>query len=379
MKHLHIVIFTLLLWSCKQSPALQKVNNHLVKIVLDTEEPLTEKDTIFLAGNAPTLGFWNPKGLPMTRRAETRWEQTFAVSDSNRHLEFKFTLGSFDREAVSNKGVIPGNSILEVARDTELYFVIEDFKNPMSPLMLSSGKAEFHLFHPDHGLADRKVTVWLPDGYSSSSTIKYPVIYVHDGQNQFDSTRTFNHQEWKLDETIHTLAIQKKITAPIVVAIDNTAARTQEYGSVIKVSPYADFIINQVKPWVDSTYHTFSDRQHTATMGSSMGGLIALNLVWYHDDVFSKAACLSPAFKIDQFDILKEIKKYEGPKKSISLYVDDGTEGLESKLRPGIEETVQYLKSKGYPVNYQIVEGAEHNEAAWSKRVYKPLIMFFGK
>ncbi|MEP7324130.1 MAG: alpha/beta hydrolase-fold protein [Saprospiraceae bacterium] len=379
MKHLHIIIFTLLLWSCKQSSTLPKSNDHLVKIVLDTEEPLAETDTIFLAGNIPALGFWYPKGLAMKKRSETRWEQTFPVSDSSRHLEFKFTLGSFDREAISNKGKIPGNSILEVARDTEVYFVIEDFKNPMAPLMLSSGTADFRIFHPNNGLADRKITVWLPEGYRKDATTKYPVIYVHDGQNQFDSTKTFNHQEWKLDETIHSLSMQGKISTPIVVAIDNTSARTQEYGSVIKESPYADFIIKQVKPWVDSAYHTLSDRKHTATMGSSMGGLIALNLAWYHDDTFSGAACLSPAFKIDQFDILKEIKKYDGPKKNINLYVDDGTEGLEAKLRPGIDETVQYLKTKGYQINYQIAQGAEHNEAAWAKRIDKPLIQFFGK
>lgn len=350
----------------------------MVKIVLDTEEPLTDQDTIFLTGNTTCLGMWNPKGLAMTRRAETRWEKTFAVPDSSHHLEFKFTLGNFDREAISNKGIIPSNSILDVARDTEVYFVIEDFKNPLAPLQLSAGTAEFKMFHPMNGIADRRITVWLPDGYKKNST-KYPVLYVHDGQNQFDSTKTFNRQEWKLDEVINSLSKQGKVTAPIVVAIDNTAARTTEYGSVTQESPYADFIIKQLKPWVDSTYRTLPDRQHTATMGSSMGGLIALNLAWYHNDIFSKAACLSPAFKLDQFDILSELKKDTGAKKDISLYIDDGTVGLESKLKPGIDETVNYLKSKGYNLTYQIANGAEHNEAAWSKRIDKPLVQFFGK
>jgi predicted alpha/beta superfamily hydrolase len=378
MKQLHIIIYLMIVWSCKQAVSTKTPDANMVKIVLDTEEPLSDQDTIFLTGNTAALGVWNPKGLPMTRRAETRWEKTFAVPDSNHHLEFKFTLGNFDREAISNTGVTPSNSIIEVVRDTEVYFVIEDFKNPMTPLHLSAGTAEFKIFHPVNGLTDRRVTVWLPEGYKQN-TAKYPVLYVHDGQNQFDSTKTFNHQEWKLDEVISSLSKQGKISAPIVVAIDNTAARTKEYGSVTMESPYADFIIKQLKPWVDSTYRTLQDRQHTTTMGSSMGGLIALNLAWYHDDIFSKAACLSPAFKIDQFDILSEIKKYTGAKKDISLYIDDGSEGLESKLKPGIDETVNYLKSKGYNLTYQIANGAEHNEAAWSKRIDKPLVLFFGK
>ena len=383
MKVLQIITlcwgYCLLVCSCKQINTSSSENAHLVKIVLDTEEPLTDQDTIFLTGNTSLLGLWNPRGLAMTRRAETRWEKSFSIPDSSHHLEFKFSLGSFDREAISNKGVVPSNSILEIARDTEVYFVIEDFKNPMAPLQLSAGTAEFHQFSPGHGLTDRRVTVWLPDGYNKNSTTKYPVLYVHDGQNQFDGSKTLNHQEWRLDESIQSLSAQGKINAPIVVAIDNTSARTQEYGSAISASPYTDFIIHQVKPWVDSTYRTYSDRKHTATMGSSMGGLVALNLVWYHDDVFSKAACLSPAFKIKEFDILSQLKKYSGAKKDISLYVDDGTEGLESELRPGIEETVNYLKSNGYSVTYNVVNGAEHNEAAWSKRVDKVMGLFFGK
>ncbi len=378
MKIFKFAILLYCFYSCKPISNINFQTTRKVKIVLDTEEPLSTADLIYLTGNLPILGSWNPKGLAMTRRAETRWEKSFNVDDSST-VEFKFTLGSFDREAISNRGVIPGNSHLEVVRDTEVYFVIEDFKSPYTPLQLSSGTTDFKVFHPSNGLASRRITVWLPDGYASQPATKYPVLYVHDGQNQFDSTKTFNRQEWKLDETITGLSRGGKITPPIVVAIDNTSDRNSEYGSVVKESPYADFIIHQLKPWVDSVYRTLPDRKNTATMGSSMGGLIALNLAWYHDDVFSKAACLSPAFKINKFDILKELKKYEDAKKDIMLYVDDGTVGLESELKPGIDETVNYLKTKGYQITYVLAQGAEHNEAAWSKRLDKPLIQFFGK
>ncbi|MEP7267164.1 MAG: hypothetical protein ABI844_06010 [Saprospiraceae bacterium] len=105
---------------------MPKTKNHSIKIVLDTEEPLPDGDTIYITGNDPVLGKFANKGLPMTRRAEMRWETKFPI-DSN-HLQFKFTLGSMDKEAITNIGEIPTNSHLHIVSDTEVYFVIEDWK-----------------------------------------------------------------------------------------------------------------------------------------------------------------------------------------------------------------------------------------------------------
>lgn len=126
MKYFILGLFCILLIQCKSSGPADTATS--VKIVLDTEEPLPESDIIYLTGNQKILGNWNPQALAMTRRSETRWEKTFDIDSA--HLEFKFTLGSFDKEAVSNRGVIPSNSIIHAVRDTEVYFVIEDWKNP---------------------------------------------------------------------------------------------------------------------------------------------------------------------------------------------------------------------------------------------------------
>lgn len=368
------VVLLLFLGACKNTPGLQ---GNAVKIVLDTEEVLPDQDTIYLTGNHEALGSWNPKGLAMTRRAETRWEKTFRVP-KNTHLEFKFTLGSFEREAISNYGLIPDNSQLDVNEDKELYFVLEDWKNLLIPPRVSKGTVQLHMVSPHNGLAARKVTVWLPDEYATAPDRRFPVIYLHDGQNQFDSTQAFNGQEWKIDETVSRLSAEHKIQAPICVAIDNTFIREEEYGITTKESPYADFVTHQLKPMIDSLYRTFPDRAHTATMGASLGGLVAFHLAWYHDDVFSGAACLSPAFKYKQINLAAELKKYDGPKKDIRLYIDNGTAGLEAELQPGIDEVMTYLKAAGYPVLYQIEKGAVHNENAWARRTERPLVLFFG-
>ncbi len=368
------MVLLLFLGACKNAPGLQ---GNAVKIFLDTEEVLPDEDTIYLTGNHAALGSWNPKGLAMTRRSETRWEKTFRVP-KNTHLEFKFTLGSFDRESISNYGLIPNNSQLDVVEDTEVYFVLEDWKNPLLLPRVSKGSVQLHMVSPHNGLAARKVTVWLPDEYASAPERRFPVIYLHDGQNQFDSTQAFTGQEWQIDETVSRLSAEGKIQAPICVAIDNTFIREEEYGVVGKESPYADFVAYQLKPMIDSLYRTFPDRAHTVTMGASLGGLIAFHLAWYRDEVFSAAACLSPAFKFKQINLAPELKKYKGPKKDIRLYIDNGTGGIDAQIQPGVDEVMAYLKESGYPVYYQLVKGADHNESAWARRTEVPLVRFFG-
>lgn len=374
MKHLHIIIFLLSILACKTSSIPVE---RTVKIVLDTEEVLAENDTIYLTGNIDKLGAWNPKGLAMTRRSESRWEKSFSVPDST-NLLFKFTLGSFEREAMSNRGNIPGNNEMSIIEDTEVYFVLEDWKNTLSPINVSAGKINLHVVNPKNGLASRKVAVWLPDTYEKEPNKKFPVIYLHDGQNQFDGSKTFNGQEWKIDETLTRLDHEHKIQVPICVAIDNTMARLEEYGSVTEESLYADFIVDQLKPFIDSMYRTLPDRKNTATMGASLGGLSAFHLGWYHNETFSKSACFSPGFRYKNVDLSTELKKYQGPKKDLVLYIDNGTVGLEAEIQPGIDATVNFLKSSGYTVHYSIAQGAEHTEEAWASRVAQPMILFFG-
>lgn len=135
MKILILVISLFLVIQCQAN--LKNAKGHMVKIVLDTEEPLPDQDTIYITGNVPIFGEWHSKGLPMVRRAEMRWEKSFDVPDST-HLQFKFTLGNMGKEAISNRGVIPGNSELMITEDKEVYFVLEDWKHTYVPSALDS-------------------------------------------------------------------------------------------------------------------------------------------------------------------------------------------------------------------------------------------------
>ena len=112
---------------------------------------------------------------------------------------------------------------------------------------------------------------------------------------------------------------------------------------------YMKFIVNELKPFIDYTYHTLPDRENTTVGGSSLGGLISFMMLWEYSDIFSKAACLSPAFKIDSIynhDFVSPVKNYSGPKKDIKIYVYNGGVGLEEELQPGIDEMMKRLKKR---------------------------------
>jgi len=148
----------------------------------------------------------------------------------------------------------------------------------------------------------------------------------------------------------------------------------KEYTPGDKGTAYMNFVVNVVKPLIDSTYRTKPDRMHTLVGGSSAGGIISFMLAWEHPEVFSKAICMSPAFKSlspGGWDYTHTVRESKG-KKPIFLYLDNGAIGLDSQLQPGIDAMLTALKSKGYTEGKDFVflrdPNAKHSEADWAKR-----------
>jgi predicted alpha/beta superfamily hydrolase len=168
-----------------------------------------------------------------------------------------------------------------------------------------------------------------------------------------------------------------------VVGLYNTPDRGPEYGKDPgKTRAYMDFVVTSVKPFVDAHYRTLPDRENTAVMGSSMGGLISFLLAWQYPQVFSAAACLSPAFTVG--DWLDDVEKYDGPPKPIRIYMDNGGVGMDrERMQPGCERMLDILPKKGFilgeNLEWFLDEKAEHNEAAWAARLHRPLLFLFGK
>ncbi|MFZ2864918.1 MAG: alpha/beta hydrolase-fold protein [Ignavibacteriaceae bacterium] len=241
------------------------------------------------------------------------------------------------------------------------------------------GKVEYHkeVFSPTLN-NKRDIVVWLPKGYGSPKKSKkqYPVLYMHDGQNILDPKTSYTGKDWRVDETATRLIKQKKIKEIIVVGIYNTTDRLDEYSWSEKGQNYLKFIVTELKPFIDSAYKTMPDKDNTAIMGSSMGGLISFYAAWHYPEVFSMAGCMSSSFYYNNDRSIKQVEDYKGPKKHIRFYIDHGEDGA---IRG--QGMFVALSKKGYvigqDIDYYYAPGAEHNEKEWAARLERPLIFFF--
>jgi len=373
-----ILLSLLLLACCTNLHAQHRVT---VRVLVPPETP--SGSTCFIAGNSPVLGDWNPGAIPMKQVSDSLWEFSADAPDGML-VEFKITRGSWNSQAIYTRGVIPDNVRFVVRSDTVVTL------RPVSWQDLEAqsaggikGTVRYHRGLTGEGLRyPRDVIVWLPPSYERSPGRRYPVLYMHDGQNVFDPGTSFIGFDWRADEVSDSLIEAGAIDELIIVGIYNTPDRGIEYSDSLG-REYAQFVIHRLKPLIDSTYRTLPDAQHTAVMGSSMGGLISFLFSWWYPDVFAKAGCLSSAFLVDDGSILKEVRAYQGPRKNIQVYLDCGTIDLDARLLPGSREMATLLHAKGYREGKDfelfVDQGATHNEHAWAARLWRPLTFLFGK
>ncbi|MEO8230771.1 MAG: alpha/beta hydrolase-fold protein [Ignavibacteriota bacterium] len=351
------------------------------KIELIVFSKIPPNQNIFIAGNKPELGNWNPDKIPLNKINDSTWVKSFEFS-TKEIIEFKFTKGSWDEEAFAENGKKSGNIILKVSADTTITFNISNWGN--SKLKISgqiTGNVKYLKDFESRNVLSRDIIVWLPPSYDSKPDKYYPVLYMQDGQNIFDPSTSSFGIDWQMDEVADSLIKAKAMDEIIIVGIYNTKDRGKEYNNTNFGLSYIKFLIEELKPFIDETYRTLPDRKNTAVGGSSSGGLISFIIAWNNPDVLSKAACISPAFKIADIDFVTPVKNYSGAKKDIKIYIDNGGVGLEEQLQPGIDEIFEALKQKGFVENKDLLfvkdTTAEHNESAWSKRVYRFLEFLF--
>jgi len=214
----------------------------------------------------------------------------------------------------------------------------------------------------------RDLLVYLPPSYHQSDR-RYPVLYMHDGQNLFDRTTGFAGQEWEVDETMQRLSAEG--IEAIIVGLPNMGAdRIYEYNPFHNIregrgEAYLSFIAHTVKPVIDRDFRTRPDRIHTGIMGSSMGGLISLYGFFHRPDVFGFAGIMSPSVWYGGGAIYHYL--HSRPYNSGKIYLDNGTrENSARKLNATLIEKGYH---PGETLQYVVEEEAEHNEAAWARRL----------
>jgi len=361
------------------------LSQYQIDIVINTN-PLKAGEQIFIAGNKSEFGNWNPAAIPLKKLDDSTYYISFDFNKSEA-LEYKFTKGSWNNEALNNDGKVPENHKLIVKCDTVINIKIYKWADEREIIFGQiTGNVKYHRNFEGKDLLPRDIIVLLPSSYDSLKSKYYPVLYMHDGQNIIDPATSSFGIDWQIDETADSLIRLDEIKEIIVVGIYNTSNRSLEYSNGDTGKVYMDFIVNNLKPFIDKNYRTKQDKENTAVAGSSLGGLISFMLVWEYSNVFSKAACLSPAFKYKKYpdlDYVTPVEKYSGEKKQIKLYIDNGGLGVDSLLQPGVSNMIKALYNKGF-VNgedliYKIYPEAEHNEKAWSERVAKFLRYFFSE
>ncbi|MCA1854471.1 alpha/beta hydrolase [Massilia oculi] len=228
----------------------------------------------------------------------------------------------------------------------------------------------------------RQLRLYLPPGYATSGK-RYPVLYMHDGQNLFDVASAFSG-EWRVDETIDALAREGRLEL-IVVGIDNGGDKRltelnawdhEKFGKG-EGPAYTDFIVNTVKPMIDRQYRTLPGRAHTAIMGSSMGGLASHYALAQYPEVFGKAGVFSPAYWTAQ-PVFGFVSGKPVPKDARLYLLMGGKEG--AQMNADVQRMAQVLKQTGHPAGNTVlktVPGAEHNEAFWAGELREALLWMF--
>ena len=230
----------------------------------------------------------------------------------------------------------------------------------------------------------RTLILYLPPSYQENPLKRYPVLYMHDGQNLFNAQTSAFGTEWQVDENIDRLVAGGQMDEVIVVGIYNNANRIWEYTPCCDASyggggadTYSQFVINTVKPYIDSHFRTLPSAANTALMGSSLGGLLSFYMARNHPAVFAKAGCLSSSFWWDS-DLLPAAVEQSTDHVPVRFYIDAGTsnDGLADTQRMDSALLADgYVQGKD--VDFYIAQGGAHNEASWAARVAIPLAWLF--
>jgi alpha-glucosidase len=285
---------------------------HNLKLVVQNLSATHLNDTVYVAGN---FNGWNPGKTAMAFQQDKNvWEIILSLPTDQ--YEFKFTLGSWDNVQVTKSGKDAANNSMKLLNDTSIFFTIVAWKNEFEVLP-KKHTASNHVTIMDTAFnipqlnSKRKIWVYLPRDYENNNK-RYPVLYMHDGQNLFDEY-TGNFGEWGVDEALDSL-IKTGAPACIVVGINNGPNRINEYNPYNtdrfgkgEGDNYLQFIVNNLKPYIDKHYKTLSQKENTIIAGSSMGGLISYYAVAKYPSVFGKAGVFSPSFWIaPQMDSLTQ-------------------------------------------------------------------------
>lgn len=323
--------------------------------------------SIYLAGS---FNGWNPRDSQYRFQQDQKGQYFLELKLANGRYEYKLTRGGWDKAECNQDGSGVANRILVVNDATTKKLNINGWSDKFPAASKKhTASPQVHIMATAFAMPQlqrsRRIWIYLPRNYSSEPASRYPVLYMHDGQNLFDDVTSYAG-EWGVDEFLDST----KMRSCIVVGIDNSSKRMNEYNPYNaerygegEGDAYVDFIAKTLKPFVDSNYRTLPAPRQTFIAGSSMGGLISFYALLKYPDVFGGAGVFSPSFWIAP-SIEAQIKKTGMiPGSGIYFYAGES----ESATMVSDMERIDRLVRSGSNAHTVVVikPDAKHNESAW--------------
>ena len=258
---------------------------------------------------------------------------------------------------------------------------------------------------PSTFVTPRRVDIWLPPTYDQQPEARFPVLYMHDGQNLFDSAHAYAGETWGVAEALTEQAGAGICREGIIVGIWNL--NEQRWGEYMPRRPlttpagqlrlttlaekipevdagvlptsdeYLRFLVEELKPFIDRELRTLPGPEDTAVIGSSMGGLISLYAVCEYPHIFGRAGCVSTHWPAAGGIVIDYLQSALPPPGMHKWYFDFGTETLDAQYEPYQKQADEIMAAAGYTRGVDWVThtfpGAAHDEPSWRKRVHIPL------
>jgi alpha-glucosidase len=307
---------------------------------------------------------------------------------------FKFTMGSWETEELDGKGDKIDNRNYTCKDQPETVYIKIENWGPMDSVVSSTAQENVEIlaesFEIPQLVRKRKIWVYLPPDYYKTHQ-NYPVLYMHDAQNLFD-TKTSYAGEWNVDETLNSLFYESGFKI-IVVGIDNGGdKRLDEYSPWVNPQygggegdKYLEFIVNTLKPQIDENFRTLTNKENTAILGSSMGGLISHYAALKYPNVFGKIGVYSPAYWFAPE--INEFSKENGKIQDTKMYFLAGEKEGDDVGFNEISQTVgdmntmiDVLKKAGFPsenIESKVVPEGRHNEKLWRDNFEEAITWLF--
>lgn len=355
-----------------------------VTFILDEIPAYTPaEDSIYIAGD---FNGWNPgdPGNVMHKNNDGKWEITLAAQPDLTPISYKFTRGSWatvekgvSGEEIPDRAFTYGNG--DVVNTIVYNWADNGGGNSTAQPNVLVMSTDFYMPQLDRY---RRIALYLPPDYETSG-LSYPVLYMHDGQNLFDAYTAYAG-EWEVDETLNSLA-GEGYQVPLVVGIDNgggnrigeyTPWYNSQYGGG-DGEKYIQFIVETLKPYIDQHYRTLPDRDNTALMGSSLGGLISHFGGLAYQDVFSKAGLFSPSYWFS--DSIWSFTHQEGMQDDMRFFQLRGS-GEGTEMATNMQRMNDSLVSIGVAQNNifnKVVAGGQHNEQLWREAFGEAYLWLF--